>query len=301
METIKASSYSGPVSGSSIYDSLYSEVEMIEPMRAATETETGVSSGEVLEPKEEMKEELKEEVSEVPTGATMGTDVVQSSEVPLPAIDQTKNTLVIKNLPFKYSKQELDSLLTEYKTNPKNVRMMKDDQNRFTGIAFIRCPSQEEAARLILAMHNLDIGGRNIQVEFKKRRKKKGTESSSDTEAVMPTPLAKPVEATPPSDPKSAFKRRPSLPSAQMPSWAQQYQERPSVTAPARPSFLDRRRSIAVTDEYQYRYPYRFNFSDSTAWNSHQPVPGIQPIRQPNGPDNKSAGFYTAYRLSRTT
>jgi RNA recognition motif-containing protein len=59
---------------------------------------------------------------------------------------------------------------------------MRDGAGRFTGIAFIRCPSKEEAGRLIQSMNNLDIGGRNIQVEFKKKKKKKGEGMSSDSD-----------------------------------------------------------------------------------------------------------------------
>ncbi len=56
---------------------------------------------------------------------------------------------------------------------------MRDNAGRFTGIAFIRCPSKEEAGRLIQSMNNLDIGGRNIQVEFKKKKQKKGSKSDN--------------------------------------------------------------------------------------------------------------------------
>ena len=59
---------------------------------------------------------------------------------------------------------------------------MRDNAGRFTGIAFIRCPSKEEAGRLIQAMNNLDIGGRNIQVEFKKKKTKKKLGESSDSD-----------------------------------------------------------------------------------------------------------------------
>lgn len=105
------------------------------------------------------------------------------SDLPEPAGDETKNTLVIKNLPFKFKQSDLDVLLNTHNAKPKNVRLMRDNAGRFTGIAFIRCPSKEEAGRLINAMNNLDIGGRNIQVEFKKKKtKKKLSEASSDSD-----------------------------------------------------------------------------------------------------------------------
>jgi len=90
-----------------------------------------------------------------------------------PAADESKNTLVIKNLPFKFKQTDLDKMLEDHKAKPKNVRLLRDNAGRFTGIAFIRCPSKDEAARLILSMDGLDINGRSIQVEFKKRKSKK--------------------------------------------------------------------------------------------------------------------------------
>jgi len=105
-----------------------------------------------------------------------------STDLPEPAGDETKNTLVIKNLPFKFKQSDLDVLLNTYTAKPKNVRLMRDNAGRFTGIAFIRCPSKEEAGRLIQSMNNLDIGGRNIQVEFKKKKTKKKLGESSDSD-----------------------------------------------------------------------------------------------------------------------
>jgi len=105
-----------------------------------------------------------------------------NSELPEPGMDETKNTLVIKNLPFKFKQTDLDVLLNTHSAKPKNVRLMRDSAGRFTGIAFIRCPSKEEAGRLIQSMNNLDIGGRNIQVEFKKKKTKKKLGESSDSD-----------------------------------------------------------------------------------------------------------------------
>jgi len=121
-----------------------------------------------------------------------------SGAAPEPGPDQTKNTIVIKNLPFKFKQTDLDTLLNDHQAHPKNVRLMRDNQGRFTGIAFIRCPSKDEAARLILSMNNLDIGGRSIQVDFKQKKRKNsklnsstdmGNLTSSDSEMSQPSSL----------------------------------------------------------------------------------------------------------------
>jgi len=110
--------------------------------------------------------------TEAPTSAA-STEQEAASSTLEPSMEQSKNTLVIKNLPFKFRPVDLDTLLQEHQAKPKNVRLLRDDTGKFTGMAFIRCPSKEEAQRLITGMDNLDIGGRNIQVEFKLKKKKK--------------------------------------------------------------------------------------------------------------------------------
>jgi len=96
-----------------------------------------------------------------------------------PTVEQSKNTLVIKNLPFKFKPVDLDKLLTDNNAKPKNVRLLRDDAGRFSGMAFIRCSTKEEAQRLISNVNGLDIGGRTIQVEFKLKKKSKSKLDSS--------------------------------------------------------------------------------------------------------------------------
>jgi hypothetical protein len=117
--------------------------------------------------------------------------------LPEPSLEESKNTLVIKNLPFKFTKPELDQLLITHQAKAKNVRMLRDGSGRFTGIAFIRCPSKEEAGRLILAMNGIDIGGRFIQVEFKKKKKKvpKKPEVAPSASAAVPSMMVPPTTA----------------------------------------------------------------------------------------------------------
>jgi len=120
--------------------------------------------------------------------------------LPEPGADQTKNTIVIKNLPFKYKQTDLDLLLQEHNAKPKNIRMMRDGSGRFTGIIFLRCQSKEEAGRLILSMNNLEIGGRQVQVDFKQKKKKNKLAgsgeglTSSDSEWSQPNSLRSSAE-----------------------------------------------------------------------------------------------------------
>jgi len=101
-----------------------------------------------------------------------------------PNNDQSKNTLVIKNLPFKFKLNDLEKLLNDHQAKPKNVRLLRDDSGKFTGMAFIRCASKDDAQRLITSMHGLDIGGRNIQVEFKTKKQKKKNKLGQSTDSL---------------------------------------------------------------------------------------------------------------------
>jgi len=217
--------------------------------------------------------------------------------LPEPAADETKNTLVIKNLPFKFSKQELDDLLMKYEAKSKNVRMMKDGQGRFTGIVFIRCPSKDEAAKLIISMNNLEIGGRNIQVEFKKKKKKKATANanealSSDSEMSAPPSLRSSGEVS-----LESIKPNNLVMSQDSQKVAKQRKvdirrSSPAVIENTPPMIItERRRSV---DE---KFIPRFSLK-----NSQNAIvkSGIAPIRQPIGPDGKSCGFSAVYRNSRT-
>jgi len=103
--------------------------------------------------------------------------------IPLePTSEHSKNTLVIKNLPFKFKLGDLEKLLSEFPAKIKNVRLLRDESGKFTGMAFLRCATKEDAQTLISQMSNLDISGRAIQVEFKtKGKKKKNLNGSSDS------------------------------------------------------------------------------------------------------------------------
>jgi len=141
------------------------------------------SAGEIRV--EDSKEEPGHTVVDLQPPSTVSAPPVIPSEPtkPLePSSDQSKNTLVIKNLPFKFKLTDLEKLLSEYPVKVKNVRLLRDESGKFTGMAFIRCGGKEDAQILITKMNNLDISGRAVQVEFKtKNKKKKKLNASSDS------------------------------------------------------------------------------------------------------------------------
>jgi len=258
--------------------------------------------------------------------------------LPEPGLEDSKNTLVIKNLPFKFTKPELDQLLNAHQAKSKNVRMLRDGSGRFTGIAFIRCPSKEEAGRLIIGMNNLDIGGRAIQVEFKKK-KKKGTQpkngvAPSATTAAPVAPYAAPVYH-PSQVPPPGFQGRSYISaSGNLRTSGGVVPLRSSNMLTSSTSSVEdeeylnhlpygRRRSLASStssvddEEYlprqlgtstddanrAYAYPHsRLSLSSSGGvQNPRFAMPNVRPVRQPYGPDGKSNGFSNEYRRARTT
>jgi len=225
-----------------------------------------------------------------------------------PTVDQSKNTLVIKNLPFKYKPVDLDTLLNDHQAKPKNVRLLRDDAGRFSGMAFIRCTSKEEAQRLILNMNDLDIGGRNIQVEFKMKKKKKSKLGCSSDDA---SSLSSSDEPRTSAD--NTINDKVSAPVQVQPSSLQVQQERSSA-APRKLAMSAeganisdkfrklpqmRRKSTSVLEAAPaYAHSALSRIHPTLSQASAGPS-GLKPIRQPYGPDGKTNGFSLEYRKLR--
>jgi len=204
-----------------------------------------------------------------------------SASVPLeqkplePSSEHSKNTLVIKNLPFKFKLADLEKLLSEHSAKVKNVRLLRDETGKFTGMAFLRCSTKEDAQSLISNMNDLDISGRNIQVEFKtKGKKKKKLNASSDS----------------------------------MSSSSSDWEERPAARMEELKPF--RRKSTTDTTLHPLAPLHAVTALHPGTSYLHSAVSrihaeksmglGIKPIRQPVGPDGKTNGFSAEYRRSRT-
>lgn len=250
---------------------------------------------------------------EDPTGATSNILVVSASEIE-PSLDQSKNTLVIKNLPFKFKPTDLDKLLSDHQTHPKNVRLLRDNEGRFTGMAFIRCPSKEEAQRLIKNMNGLEIGGRNIQVEFKLKKKKKNklTMSTESVSSLNSSSDELPVTSKLHMSGEDQRNSSHGTPDVMMQNSA------PTTTGIA-PVPLRRGRKLAASAENsfggnggddRFKNPPQIRRKSTSVIESvytysalSKAAPfgtSIRPVRQPTGPDGKTNGFCDEYRQSRT-
>jgi len=258
----------------------------------------------------------------VPTSASVAVEAKAEelkSSISEPSGDQSKNTLVIKNLPFKFKPADLDKLLSDNHTKPKNVRLLRDDSGRFSGMAFIRCPSKDEAQRLIASMNGMDIGGRAIQVEFKLKKKKKGKldascDSCSSSDELPGSRLrissdstdssAKPANETPVSVHQAPIlvqsaSAAPSTRGNKLAVSAEHtISEAPQNQPLKKAMFQPRRKSTSSTGEPFHHYINSAIPKLASSQETNRSAPGIRPVRQPFGPDGTN-GFSLEYRRSR--
>jgi RNA recognition motif-containing protein len=202
-----------------------------------------------------------------------------------PSSEQSKNTLVIKNLPFKFKSCDLDKLLVLHETKPKNVRLLRDEIGRFSGMAFIRCQSKEEAQKLIRSMDGLDIGGRNVQVEFKTKKSNKRRNSECNNSSHNSNLRSSKDEISVNGVERNLIGKtsKLSVSAEQIFSDKIKLQKFPQ----------ERRRSTGAVDSTPFNYTH-FKFSNPNF------EPTIRLVRQPFGPDGNSRGFSLEYQQSRS-
>jgi len=258
----------------------------------------------------------------VPEQPTLSSSLSKSASSVEPNNDQSKNTLVIKNLPFKFKLNDLEKLLNEHQAKPKNVRLLRDDSGKFTGMAFIRCASKDDAQRLITGMHGLDIGGRNIQVEFKTKKQKKknklgqSTDSLNSSSDELPNGNRLRLSSEGIADrlrhSSEGMADRIStvtVASVPAPPQLQKVVQAPPQIQPQKANFS----KLSVSAEHSFedkleskQLPFRRKSLavEPTSYLHSRvhiaPSNGIRPVRQPVGPDGKTNGFSEDYRRART-
>jgi len=238
------------------------------------------SAGEIQVEHTKEDSDLEHTVVDLHSPSTPAAAPAPLEQKPLePSSDQSKNTLVIKNLPFKFKLSDLEKLLSEYPAKVKNVRLLRDESGKFTGMAFIRCGTKEDAQILISQMNNLDISGRPIQVEFKTKNKKKKNKLTQSSDS--------------------------------MSSSSSEWEERPArLLEELKP--LRRKSTSDSVHPHQSPHPSTLNqsanilhqsantsYAHSAVSRIHAEKSGIRPVRQPIGPDGKTNGFSADYRRSR--
>lgn len=80
-------------------------------------------------------------------------------------------TLVLKNLPFQLKQEKLEEILNGFKYKPQNVSYLYDPSGMFRGMAFVKYKETEHATRVFEEMNDMDILGRRVRIEYKRKTK----------------------------------------------------------------------------------------------------------------------------------
>lgn len=96
-----------------------------------------------------------------------GRDLKASSD----ATQTVKNTtLVIKNLPFSMKQEKLMLILHAFdEQKPESVAFHHDSSGTFRGMAFAKYRSIQDAVFVFDHINGIDVGGRPIRVEYKRK------------------------------------------------------------------------------------------------------------------------------------
>jgi len=90
-------------------------------------------------------------------------------------------TLVLKNLPFQLKQEKLEEILNSYEWKPLNVSYLYDASGMFRGMAFVKYRDIEYAMKVFEQMNDMDISGRKVRIEYKRKAKDSDTPISSPT------------------------------------------------------------------------------------------------------------------------
>jgi len=78
-------------------------------------------------------------------------------------------TLVLKNLPFQLKQEKLEEILNVLEYKPISVSYLSDGTGLFRGMAFVKYKEIEESTKVFDCINNMDINGRKLRVEYKRK------------------------------------------------------------------------------------------------------------------------------------
>jgi len=143
--------------------------------------------------------------------------------LPLPSSsEEDSKGLVLKNLPWTVKYDDLHEMLHAMPVQPRSVRYVRNEKGRFSGIVMVKYDTADEAQRMFPVFQDVQIGGRQVSVEFKqsarkhKRMKEERARSShseptSPDHSTYPTPFSSaPVSpaSTPGASPETSPKQQ---------------------------------------------------------------------------------------------
>jgi RNA recognition motif-containing protein len=93
------------------------------------------------------------------------------SQIPsTPPPEKPDTILVLKNLPFTLKQDQLHEILLSLSTTiPQSISLHYDNAGVFRGMAFIKYRQLEDAIQVYELLNGMDVGGRKVRVEYKRK------------------------------------------------------------------------------------------------------------------------------------
>jgi len=87
-----------------------------------------------------------------------------------PPPEKPDTILVLKNLPFTLKQDQLHEILLSLSTTiPQSISLHYDNAGVFRGMAFIKYRQLEDAIQVYELLNGMDVGGRKVRVEYKRK------------------------------------------------------------------------------------------------------------------------------------
>lgn len=103
-------------------------------------------------------------------GSMPATPSIPSPTPSTPPPEKPDTILVLKNLPFTLKQDQLHEILLSLSTTiPQSISLHYDNAGVFRGMAFIKYRQLEDAIQVYELLNGMDVGGRKVRVEYKRK------------------------------------------------------------------------------------------------------------------------------------
>lgn len=106
-----------------------------------------------------------------------------------PPPEKPDTILVLKNLPFTLKQDQLHEILLSLSTTiPQSISLHYDNAGVFRGMAFIKYRQLDDAIQVYELLNGMDVGGRKVRVEYKRKAANATTPRGSQAAVVLDVP-----------------------------------------------------------------------------------------------------------------